>query len=129
MQIKLFEIRDSATCISAIAIRPGMEGCAPDAEAQAQRRYHLGRTGYMPHHVEGSRPVLLGDLNGRQKFCTDPYDWGNRTWAVAHAHIEEKFDELIDGQVIDVRVLAGEATTPAEPDRLAFGKRSDDDGR
>ncbi|MDX2277737.1 MAG: hypothetical protein NW206_19980 [Hyphomonadaceae bacterium] len=119
MICKLFEIRDRATCITALAIRPGFEGCAKGDDARAQRRYHLSRCGY---DWRNPRSVLLGDMNGRKPFNVDPYDWGDRTWTLAHLHIEQHFDELEDGAVIDVRVLAGEASEPAAPDRLSrFG--------
>lgn len=121
MKLKLFEIRDRGTCISALAIKPVMptvrmtEHIMADeheTERLAQYRHHLSRTGY-----DGSG-VLLGDMNGRKVFNVDPYDWDDRTWRAAHVYIEEHFDSLIDGQVIDVRVILGEATEPAKPDRL-----------
>lgn len=130
MRVKLFEIRDRATCLSALAIVPGFPD-NPDPETRAQWRYHLGRCGYdwrdnsAPPEPPRERQVLLGDMNGRKPFHVDPYDWGDRTWQAAHLHIEEHFDTLPDGAVIDVRVLLGETSEPAKPDRGdRFGDRS-----
>lgn len=125
MKLKLFEIRDRGTTLSALAIQPGapreVHGTLDQInETVAQYRHHLSRCGFEWRDGQHSepRPILLGDMNGRKAFNVDPYDWGDRTWQAAHVYIEQHFDELADGAVIDVRVILGEATAPAKPDRL-----------
>jgi hypothetical protein len=57
--------------------------------------------------------VLLTMLCG-PKTQYDPYAWDNRrTMTTAHRFIEEQWHALTDGQVIDVRVIVGEAVAPA----------------
>ena len=56
-----------------------------------------------------------------QVATVDPYEWpslgsGVRTMPPAHDYITKHFDELIDGQVVDTRVVLGETDTPAEPE-------------
>ena len=101
MRIKFFEVRDRATCVPVLAIRTEADGPVEAA--------FLGREG---HPRDGVIMVRLADGRG----CVDPYDWGDRTHAVAHAYIIDAFEHLLDGQVVDVRVILGEAATPAAPE-------------
>lgn len=102
MEIKLFEIRDRATFIPAFAIRP-----LPNDEKQF---YLLRSAGYGcdPSH----KIIIFGALHGGQ--CEyDPYNWtGSRTMKHAHHYIEEHFDTLNSGDVIDVEYILGETTEP-----------------
>lgn len=105
MQLKCFELRDKATFIPVFAFR-----ARPVNEPQ---RYLLSRAGFGP---EGhSECVIFGrlDCSGTDRNCTyDPYAWGGRSYPVAHQYIEQHFDELPDGAVIDVEFILGESTTP-----------------
>lgn len=47
----------------------------------------------------------------------DPYDWGDRTWQVAHDYIARHWDELVDGAVVDVEYVLGETAEPKHPER------------
>jgi hypothetical protein len=97
MIIKTFEIRDSGTFIPAIAIR--IDRCL---EANDKEALLISRAGY------GDEPlVLLTRLDGG-KSCYDPYDWGDRTWHVAHKYIADNWDFLRSGDVIDVEFILGE---------------------
>ncbi len=103
MTIKMFEIRDHATCIPALAFRISGD------DGPIARRAGFGDVGcvYL---------VMLAT----EKAAYDPYSdvWGNaRTMRHAHLYISEHFDDLQDGQVVDVRVILGEATEPAEAER------------
>ena len=97
---KFFEIRDRATCIPALAFSISAD------DGPIARRAGFGEVGcvYL---------VMLAT----EKAAYDPYSgvWGNaRTMHVAHNFITEHFDTLRHGQVIDVRVILGEATEAAE---------------
>jgi len=107
MKTKLFEIRDRATFIPAIAVKIG--GYQP--ENTEPERYLARRAGY------GEPCVLLTFLIGSRKAEYDPYAWGDRTMKVAHHYIEEHFDELESGAVIDVEWCLGERPTPKVSER------------
>ena len=111
MNFKILEIRDEGTHIAALAMRM-------QAESEIQAYYVHGRCGYPK---DGSGIVLM-HLDS-QKATVDPYDWpsmgyGQRTLPNAHHYIIEHFDELKDGDVIDVRVILGEAEKPVTSDRF-----------
>lgn len=103
MITKFLEVRDEATCIPVLAIK--MEG-----EGALEARY-LWRCGYPD---TGNGVVLMKLMD--QKATSDLSEWDNRTMQVAHQYIEEHFNILQSGQVVDVRVILGEAPEPAAPE-------------
>lgn len=105
MTTKLFEVRDHATCMPAIAI--AMEPYTPDTSPQ--EALLLRRAGY------GDRCILFGHCEGG-KFFHDPYEHGDRTRATAHDYIVKHWDQLTSGDIIDVRFILGETQAPAETD-------------
>lgn len=104
MEVKLFEIRDNATFIPAIGI--AMES-GDDAEHWLLRRAGYGQ----------GRLILFARLDGGGKAEYDAFAWPNRTMHGAHRYIEEHWDELKSGQVVDARVGLGEATEHAKSER------------
>lgn len=107
MIIKLVEIRDRATFIPAIAIRLTFRN--------ERERYLLRRAGYASEQIvpdSAMEPyILLSKLDGvRAEY--DPYNWGNRTMATAHAHLIQAWDSIASGDVIDVQFILGETQTP-----------------
>lgn len=104
MIIKAIEIRDRNTFVPAIVIR-----MVPANEAQ---RYLMARVGF-----RGEGVILM--MLGSQKANSDPYGWGpqERTMPVAHQWLEAHFDEVIEGQVVDVRFILGETAAPAPSER------------
>jgi hypothetical protein len=109
MDVKLFEVRDSMTCISTIAIKPHAR--------DRHEAFVLSHAGY------GHSPelyVLFTDLNGSWPLSYDPYKQPERrTMRVAHEYVREHWDELVSGQVIDVEYILGETETPCESDQFA----------
>jgi hypothetical protein len=106
---KILEVRDKMTFISVLAISTRWES--------EEQRYYLARAGY---DRDGSIIILvrLADC----KASCDPYEWSpgdSRTMPHAHDYIEKHFDELKDGDVVDVRVILGETDMPALSERLA----------
>ena len=99
MRIKCIEIRDEGTCIAAIAI-----AMKPSSHVESA---FLWREGYPPHGVVLMR---LSD----QRATSDAYEWNDRTHQTAHLYIEQHFDELENGTVVDVRVILEETEEPAE---------------
>ena len=104
MFMKCVEIRDHATCIPAIAFKM--------IAADAIEDSFLWCCGY-PRDGSG---VVLMKLHD-QRAHSDPYDWvGNRTMRVAHLWIEQWWDRIESGDVVDVRVILGETAVPASPE-------------
>lgn len=104
MRTKVFEIRDRRTFIPAIAVklmvRDELDG------------YLLHRAGY---RADDGRVLLARLVDGSGR--TDPYDWHNRTMKTAHCYIDQHFDELENGAVIDVEHILGETTQPKRSER------------
>lgn len=114
MIVKLFEIRDDATCIAAIAIK--LQRAVGYGDQAAAHNWLLAFAGWW-----GPTPaILFGKLQGG-RLCPDPYDWPDnlRTMRAAHAFAEQHFDVLADGDVIDVRVVLGLRDTPVESNRFS----------
>lgn len=103
MRVKIFEVRDEGTHIEVFAL---------STEAAPGQEYGLNRCGF-----RGGQAVIVGYLDGERNSSADPYHWGCRTMSNAHQYITDHFDELSDGDVVDVRVILGEATTPVKSDR------------
>lgn len=126
MHVKLFEVRDDATCIAAIGIRPGagdlIEEMVGGAVARDKirtrletRRFLLGKAGFSGDH----HAILFGPLQGGEMHA-DLYDWAPnpRTMRVAHFMVDRDWATLADGAIIDVRVELGERASPVKSDRL-----------
>ena len=109
MKAKTLELRDEGTCIPVLCVDMN-----PVNEAQ---RYLLRRCGYpcdgQPNNILMTRLVADGG-----KAWNDPYAWGGRTMPVAHKHIIEHWDELQDGDVVDVSFILGETTKPKLSERF-----------
>jgi len=105
MEVKLFEIRDSATFIPVMAVK--MEA------ANAAERFLLDRVGFFKPEVLTARIVEI-----TVRPLNSPNMYGNRTMQVAHQFIEEHFDELVSGEVIDVQFILGERATKKVSERL-----------
>ena len=123
MKLKFLEIRDEGTCILALAIK--MRARQPESFEQSElTRFDIEnwflhyRSGYP---VNSSSIMLMVLADG--KATNDPYEWpargmGQRTMGTAHDWIIEHFDQLEDGDVVDVQVLLHETTTPKVSERL-----------
>ena len=107
MKAKALEIRDEGTFIPALAVDMN-----PDDPAQ---RYLLRRVGYA---CDGRSNILLTRLCGDGEASNDPYSWGGRTWPVAHHWIIDHWDELNDGDVVDVSFILGETKQPKISERF-----------
>lgn len=98
---KLFEIRDRATCIPALAIKVSKED-----------GWIMERAGF------GDQSMIYLIMLATEKCRYDPYNWDNpRTMGNAHNYIQEHFDELENEAVIDVQFILGETEKPVESDR------------
>ena len=101
MKTKFLEIRDRGTRIPVMAQKLTADTLE---ERQIFRRYGWG---------EGSGIVVtrLDDIEA----TNDPYHWDfSRTMRAAHEYIDANFDTIPNYSVVDVRVILGEATEPAQ---------------
>lgn len=104
MQIKAFELRDRMTFIPMLGIDMNTDDGALSESYYAQR-YLLRRCGYA---CDGQPNILFCRMDGSGKVTNDPYDWGDRTYQVAHNYVIDHWNELKDGDVIDVEFILGE---------------------
>lgn len=111
MQVKLLEVRDRATFIPVICIDMNPElARVPDLESMLKQKYLLRRCGYP---CNGYPNIALGYLRADgEPFWNDPYGWsdGSRTIRVAHDYIIDHWEELKDGDVVDVEFILEETT-------------------
>lgn len=115
MLAKALEIRDRVTFIAALAVDMNPRYKTIAAEHCPHQHYLLSRCGYP---CGGAPNIILTKLNGSGKATNDPYDWGDRTWHVAHKYIIEHWAELNDGDVIDVEFILGETSAPKLSERV-----------
>ena len=113
LKMKALEVRDEGTCIGVLAMEmlsiPG-----------TPLEYWLGRYGYPKDAPFSIMLMMLSD----GKATNDPYEWGAlrmglRTLPNAHNWIIDHWDEIADGDVIDVQVILGERTVPKISERMA----------
>ena len=114
IESKVIEIRDRGTMIAALAIR--MLGTNP------VQQYYFRRCGYP---ADGTSIMLMMLSDG--KATNDPYSWGElrmgpRTMPVAHNWIIDHYDELSDGDVVDVQAVLNETAVPKVSERLAVAE-------
>jgi len=107
---KTFEIRDAATFFGALAVK-----LEPSNEAD---RYLLARSGYGTEREEQTNYVLFMRLDVMGPCHYDPTGWPSspRTMRTAHQYVDDHFDELQSGDVIDVEFILGETKTPKRTD-------------
>src|SRR5271157_4563611 len=106
METKLVEIRDEGTFIPVIATRM--------RSGDEAEHYLLRRCGY----ASDSPSVLLTALNGDGRAeWSDYYAWRDRTFCIAHRYIEDHWDEIKSGDVVDVEFVLGESESPKQRDR------------
>lgn len=112
MRAKALEVRDEGTFIALLAV--DMNPVAASAVDSAQR-YLLRRVGYP---CDGRPNVVITKLSADgDRACNDPHYWKDRTFATAHAYIIEHWNDLSDGDVVDVQFILGETKAPKESER------------
>ena len=124
MKVKALELRDEGTFIPLLAvdmnpdrvvkrIKPHMLELVE--EESSEQRYLLRRVGYP---CDGRPNILITKLSGDgSQASNDPYHWGGRTFPVAHNWIIEHWNELADGDVVDVQFILGETTVKKVSER------------
>ena len=109
MQAKALELRDEGTLIPVLCV-----GMNPAIEAP---RYLLRRCGYP---CDGRPNILMTRLAADgAPVWNDPYAWRGRTFPVAHLYIIGHWEELADGDVVDVSFILGETAEPKRSERFS----------
>jgi len=109
MEIKRLEIRDVMTMMPCLAVL---------VSANDGRLIHRAGFGFPmpgnPNVNAAPGDVILIDLVGMRTQC-DPFSWDTtaRTLPLAHQYLVSNWALIPDNSVVDVRVIAGEATEPA----------------
>ena len=117
MQTKILEVRDEGTMFGVIAINMNPDKSRENPEDTASQRYYLRRCGYP---CDGKPNIAITHLSADGgRFWNDPFGWKDRTYAVAHKYIIEHWDELADGDVVDVSFILGESATKKISERIA----------
>jgi hypothetical protein len=106
MQVKCLEVRDRATFLPVICIKP-----MPDNEGQ---RYLLRRDGYS---CEPTDPIVIMIDAQCRHVAYDAYHWRSDTHKQAHIYIMEHWAELKDGDVVDVEFIIGLTSKPKVSER------------
>ena len=105
MTTKLLEIRDRATLVPALAIQVS------------------GEDGYLMRRAGFGHPMVYLIMLATEKCRYDPFSWDNRrTMGNAHHYIQEHFDELHDGDVVDVEYILGETKAPKVSESVTVGR-------
>ena len=107
MEVKTFEIRDSATFVPAVAVRIDIDSL------EIADRFLFDRLGYGRLDT-----ITYLMLECRGKFTHDPNVWGDRTFTVAHNYIIHAWDTLKSGDVVDVQYILGETVEKKISERL-----------
>ena len=108
IEVKTFEVRDEMTFISVLAIN-GIVSHIPEPD-----HYLIRRSGW----IENQMFTYVMKLSSSE-IHFDPCRWGDsRTMINAHKYIQEHWDELESGDVVDVQFILGETEEPAVSDRF-----------
>lgn len=118
MRTKVLEIRDEGTFILALGVDMNPGPHIGHEAPFAIEKWALRRCGYP---CDGHANVLLTRLDGNGQATNDPYGWkgGTRTFPIAHNWIIEHWDELSDGDVVDVSFILGETKQIKITERLS----------
>lgn len=112
MDTKIFELRAPATLIVLMAIKMHVYN-----EAE---RYLMTRSGYGRSNYDFNKYIMVFPIDGGGKSLatTDAYKQTIEEIRLAHMYIIKHFDELEDGQVIDVEFITGKVNYPKTPERI-----------
>lgn len=111
MKVKLFELRDRGTFIPVMAVK------LTEENRESVEAWLLDRAGL---NYAASYTILLWNLS-ENRGAVDPYHWQGapsiRTFPVCHEYLEQHFDELESGDVIDIQFIIGETTEKKTTER------------
>jgi len=109
MQIKFFEVRDSATCIPVMCVDITCDN------SNERQDWLIRKGGFGPFMTY----VYYTSMTNH-KTQHDPYAWGDRTHTTAHDYILRNWEKLKGGEVIDVEYIRGEAQTVKKTEQTTY---------
>ena len=109
LENKIFEIRDRMTFIPALCTK--MAPTIHTAEREEKLMRHSG-------YGFGVPMIILTMLNDTKRTSYNAFSWGDRTMHNAHLYINEHFNELETGAVVDVEYILGETDKPKTPEAI-----------
>ena len=106
-ELKFLEVRDRGTFIPVVAYK--LQSLDSDG------RYLIKRSGFSVVN-----PAIIMTVLNDMETHYDNYCWkgASRTRSLAHDYIIKHFDELTNGDVIDVEYILGETDTKKISERL-----------
>lgn len=107
MKCKIFEIRDRSTCLAVTAMQMH--------STEEAEKYLLARAGFPS---DGYATVVLTNLETFESTY-DAYKWDNRSLREAHKYIQQNFNSLESGDVIDIEYILGETKEPKKSLRVS----------
>ena len=115
MKVKALELRDEGTFIPILCVDANPDDGSTDR--YFAQRYLLRRCGYACNREPN---IIMTRLDGNGQATNDPYGWkgGARTFPVAHNWIIANWEDLKDGDVVDVQYILGETSAPKQSERL-----------
>jgi|WetSurMetagenome_2_1015567.scaffolds.fasta_scaffold437084_2 hypothetical protein len=108
METKLFEMRAAATNIPVLAVRLN--------PTNAKDTWLLGRAGYGMHGYSQAKYIMVMKLEGEPDASTQEYSHESHAMQVTQKYLNEHFDDLESGAVIDTQFIEGKTFTPVESD-------------
>ena len=99
IETKLFEIRDEGTFMPAMATQT--------RSSELKETYLLRSSGF-----SNSCPLIIVHFLELNEAHCSSYHWGDRTRFTAHQYIQENWEKLTSGDVIDVEYILDETTEP-----------------
>ena len=115
MKSKKIEVKAKENCTPVMAVRPDASN---DAEA-----YLLGRSGYGLNHPSWRSYIFLFPIEYDGLAVVDPFKQKTHELQVAHSYVNEHFDELEPGAVLDVDYIEGRRPAPRKSDRFYLDER------
>lgn len=109
MICKVFEVRSPATMIAILAIKLSAHN--------DQERRLLCHSGFGINGYSFSRYFIVFPIDGGTGHAsTDPYDHKSHELRVAHIYIQKHFDDMENGEVIDIDYIEGNTLAPKTSD-------------
>jgi hypothetical protein len=108
MEIKTLEVRDRSTFIPVVAVKV--------VPSNSSEKYLWNRAGF--NMDSGSSIILLGRINDLHLEFYPPV-WSNRTMSTVHEYLQNSWDGVENGQVLDVEYILGETDKAKESERIS----------
>ena len=104
MKTKLFEIRDRGTFMPVMTTQV--------RSSDEKEIYLLRSSGFSNSNAGGFTPLIILHFLELNEAHYDAYHWEDRTRHYVHNYIQQNWDALKSGDVIDVEYILGETTEP-----------------